>query len=864
MREAKRKPRFSHRLPSHFRPERYCIVLRPDLENFTFYGEETVYFHLAKARREIILHAKDLDIERAEFMRRGWMVPAKSIKYDAAAERVTLSFPQTLPAGKGRLKLIFRGGVNETMRGLYRSRYWTAGKEKYLITTQFEATDARRMFPCVDEPAAKAVFDVTVIVPRGTTVVSNTVPATVKEHEPGWEAVKFLPTPKMSTYLLAVVAGDLEFVEGKTKEGIVVRVFTTPGKKEQGRFALRVAKRCLSFYNRYFGIPYPLPVLDLIAVPDFESAAMENWGAVTYRESAILIDPRHSSVHNRRWVAMVIAHELAHQWFGNLVTMEWWTHLWLNEGFARYMEYLTLHHLFPRWKMWDKFSQEVLGPALRLDALANTHPIEVPIHHPREIAEIFDEISYSKGAAVIRMLADYLGPTHFRDGLRHYLKKHSYANATTADLWLALEHVSKKPVGKLMRAWTTAAGYPLLTVSRTRNGKWKVEQSRFFSSPLAVKSNPGGRWRWHIPLRFTTGDKVESRIMSSRRIFLSAGRGGTPPRFNVGGSYFYRTDYPAEVLHSFRRMIREGKLESGERLSLWRDAAALAEAGKLSSREALIFASAYRLEKEYTVWVEIARWLNFMDHLWVKEEFYPAYRQFCRYLFSGVAKRLGWRRKKRDSHDTILLRSLALYQAGRYGEEKIIRRARELFWGWRPVHPDLRGAVYSLAAMGGGEREYRELVRRYRLTELQEEKNRLAGAMASFRQPEILRKTLKFALSADVRHQDSPAILAAVLRNPWGRQLGWEFMKRNWPALVARYGEGHILSQLITAAEVLSRPAEARDFKNFFRKRTQLSIRRGVGRALEQIQTNLLWRRRDCKVLRRWFRGSAWRELMNS
>src|SRR3989344_4184370 len=394
----------SVRLPDHFRPERYRIILKPDLE--------TSGVRFRKGRKEIF---------------------AEKIRYDADAETATFVFPSRLPRGKAELELEFRGKLSDQMRGFYRSRYLVGGREKFLATTQLEATDARRAFPCFHEPAMKAVFDVTLMVRNGLTAISNTLPAAVREHEPGYQTVRFEPSPKMSTYLLPFIVGALEFVEGKTKEGILVRVFTTPGKKEQARFALEVAKRCLSFYNGYFGIPYPLPVLDLIAIPDFEAAAMENWGAVTYRESALLVDPAHSSERTRQWVAVVIAHELAHQWFGNLTTMEWWTHLWLNEGFARYLEYLTLDALYPEWKMWDRFAAGVLGSAMELDALEHTHPIEVEVHHPREITEIFDEVSYSKGAAVIKMLADHLGPRDFRDGLRHYLKKHSYANASTED-----------------------------------------------------------------------------------------------------------------------------------------------------------------------------------------------------------------------------------------------------------------------------------------------------------------------------------------------------------------------------------------------------------------------------------------------
>src|SRR3989338_2068806 len=330
------------RLEPHFRPERYKIMLHPDLEKFTFNGEETIYFSLTKPDNKIILHAHELKIKLALLKNKAGEIRAKKINFDARSETATIFFHKKIPKGGGELELKFEGVLNDKMRGFYRSQFEHEGRTKYIVTTQFESTDARRAFPCVDEPSAKAVFDVTLIVPKHFRAISNTYETSVKEHKSGYQIVEFAPTPKMSTYLLAFIAGEFEHIEAKTKEGITVRVFATPGKIHQAKFALDVAVKTLSYFSDYFKVPYPLPVLDLIAIPDFPSGAMENWGAVTYRESAILVDSDHSSLQNKQWVALVIAHELAHQWFGNLVTMEWWTHLWLNEGFASWIEYLAV------------------------------------------------------------------------------------------------------------------------------------------------------------------------------------------------------------------------------------------------------------------------------------------------------------------------------------------------------------------------------------------------------------------------------------------------------------------------------------------------------------------------------------------
>ena len=433
----------SIRLSKNVLPQVYNIQLRPDLENFTFEGIETIHISILQKTRTIILHSKELEIETAH-MSDMW----GKVSYNEKKETAIFSFPKFIPIGKNQLTIVFKGILNDKMRGFYRSRYMVRNKEYHMATTQFEATDARRAFPCFDEPAHKAVFRVSLIVPKGKTAISNTLPVSVFEHEAGYDIVKFFPTPKMSTYLLAFIVGDFEYMEkittpspsskrrggfplplrrGSAKgEGVRVRVYTTPGKKHQAKFALDVTVKTLEFYEKYFDIPYPLNTLDMIAIPDFTSLAMENWGAITFREIGLLVDEKHTSIRSKEIIAEVIAHELAHQWFGNLVTMEWWTHLWLNEGFASYIAYLAVDKLFPKWDIWTQFSTNTLGVALRLDALLNTHPIEVVVHHPNEIGEIFDEISYSKGASIIRMLASHLGEKDFRDGLRYYLKKHSY------------------------------------------------------------------------------------------------------------------------------------------------------------------------------------------------------------------------------------------------------------------------------------------------------------------------------------------------------------------------------------------------------------------------------------------------------
>lgn len=370
---------------------------------------------------EIILNALDINILEATLIKDdGSKHYSKDITYSTVNETVTIKFEEVAPQ-EAILQMHFEGVLNDKMKGFYRSKYLTSnGEEAYAAVTQFEATDARRCFPCWDEPAIKATFDIKLVVPVDRVALSNMPVKEEKSLEDGLRKLCFEKTPIMSTYLVAVVVGEFDFVEDKSSDGVVVRVYTPLGKKEQGMFALKVATKVLPYYNDYFKIAYPLPKMDLIAIADFSAGAMENWGLITYRETFVLVDPDNTSLIRKQSIALTVGHEIAHQWFGNLVTMEWWTHLWLNEGYASFVEFLCVDHLFPEYEIWTQFVTDMYTRALELDALQNSHPIEVEVGHPTEIDEIFDEISYNKGASVIRMLHNYLGDEAFRKGMFFY------------------------------------------------------------------------------------------------------------------------------------------------------------------------------------------------------------------------------------------------------------------------------------------------------------------------------------------------------------------------------------------------------------------------------------------------------------
>ncbi|MDD5357228.1 MAG: M1 family metallopeptidase [Candidatus Pacebacteria bacterium] len=841
------------RLSSHVIPERYELSLKPDLEAFTFEGQEAITLILKKATKTITLHSKNLEIESAEVEFGKEKIFALTISYDEKAETATFHFQNEIPKGKLKLALVFRGVLNDLMRGFYRSRYEHKGQTKHLATTQFESTDARQAFPCFDEPALKAIFDISLVVPTNLTAISNTMPSNIREHEGGYKTVTFEPTPKMSTYLAAFIVGDFESIEGKTARGTLVRIFTTPGKIHQGKFALEVAKKSLSFFEKYFGIHYPLPALDLIAIPDFQSGAMENWGAITYRETALLYDEEHSALATKQRVAIVIAHEIAHQWFGNLVTMEWWTHLWLNEGFATYIEYLAVDAMFPEWDMWTQFLIEDHGVALQLDALANTHPIEVPVHHPNEISEIFDKVSYSKGGSVIRMLAEYLGKENFRKGLSHYLKKHSYANAETADLWKALEKVSGKPVAKIMRDWTEHPGYPVLQVSQVQS-KYNLTQSRFFSSPISEKKAKD-KTLWHIPVISKSNNKSEvEKTISNKKTFAVLRKAGSKwTKINYGETGFFRTAYPKEMLESFKKPIEDKVFGPIDRLGIIRDAFALLEAGKIKVEDVLTLSESFKNEDDYAVWGELASGLSSLAGVLPAGKLKDEYKEYAGKIFLGVVKKLGWAKKDEERHTVTLLRSLILGSAGIYGNKEVIKRAQRLFHDFiekgAPIYADIRGVVFMLVARYGSKKEHETLTNLYKKEKLQEEKNRIGRALANFSTEKLIEETLNFALSKEVRAQDAFILIILAWRNPHGQELTWKFVKKHWDELLSRYGGAGIIAHILESASVFATTEKAKEIQKFFKTHPAPGAKRTLEQAVEQIYSNALWRERLLKTL---------------
>lgn len=859
------------RLPSNVVPVHYDLEIKPNLEKFTFEGKVAVNLEIKDTTQKIILHSLDLAITKITFKESsGGILNLEDFQLNVDDETLTLNLPNALTApseGKasGTLQMEFTGEINNTMKGFYRSKYFTSsGEERHAAVTQFCPTDARRCFPCWDEPALKATFDVTLIVPENRTALSNMPVKNESELGDGMRKVEYETTPIMSTYLLAFVVGEYDYVEGKSEDGVAVRVYTPLGKKEQGNFALEVTTKALPFYKDYFKIAYPLPKIDLIALADCAAGAMENWGLVTYRETRLLVDSENTALLNKQSIALTVSHELAHQWFGNLVTMEWWTDIWLNEGYATFMEFFCVDHIFPDNNIWAQFSTDVYTCALELDCLQNSHPIEIPINHPDELNEIFDTISYKKGASIIRMLYNYIGDEYFRKGMNLYLTRFMYKNASTKDLWTALGEVSEKPILDVMSTWTKQMGYPVVTVDMEQDGVKRflnLTQSKFsVGTTLSDKDNT----YWLIPLMVANeGDtKVAERkyLMDNKsmEIFIDNVPENAWIKLNSGSVSYFRTKYSEDMLKAFIPTIKDQTLPPSDRLSLLDDLFAMSFAGKTSAVQVLDFINAYKNETNFTVWSSICDCLGKFQLLFAHTDIIEHLNEFAIHLFTPISEKLGWIRKDGESQMDTFLRGLLLSRLVSFNCRKTLEEGKRRFDqhvnGTTLLPADLRSICYKSAMKLGDEKTFNNFVEMYTTSELNEEKDRIAQALGSSKNINILRKVIDFALSEKVRNQDSVYVLVAVAVNPVGRDLVWDYFKSNHELFMERYTSSFLKTRLAKfITENFTTEERAEEVKMFFKEHPFAGTERTVSQSVETIQLNSAWLQRDLEPIRNYF-----------
>ncbi|KAK9101455.1 hypothetical protein Scep_024885 [Stephania cephalantha] len=843
------------RLPKFANPRRYDLKLKPDLVSCKFAGSVSITIDVVSETRFLVLNAAELEIDRASIVYRSAAAAdsAKEVRPSDVHvveedEVVVLEFGEAVAVGEGVLGIGYEGTLNDKMKGFYRSVYELNGEKRNMAVTQFEPADARRCFPCWDEPAAKATFKITLEVPSEVLALSN-MPVIQENHNGHLKTISFQESPIMSTYLVAMVVGLFDYVEGQTTDGIKVRVYCQVGKANQGKLALDVAVKTLDLYKLYFATPYPLPKLDMIAIPDFAAGAMENYGLVTYRETALLFDDQHSAAANKQRVATVVAHELAHQWFGNLVTMEWWTHLWLNEGFATWVSYLAVDSIFPEWKVWTQFLDETTD-GLRLDGLAESHPIEVEIKHAREIDEIFDAISYRKGASVIRMLQSYLGPAIFQKSLASYIKKYAYSNAKTEDLWAVLEEGSGEPVQELMNSWTKQKGYPVISV-KAEGHRLEFEQSQFLSS------GDHGDGQWIVPITLCSGsyDARKNFLLQKKLETLDiadlVGNQKKWIKLNVDQTGFYRVKYDDDLAARLRSAIEANDLSAADRFGILDDSFALSMAGKLSLSSLLRLMSAYGREVEYTVLSNLITVSYKVARIAADAatELADDIKQFFINLFQSPAEKLGWEPRKGESHLDAMLRGEILAALAVFGHDGTRSEGVKRFRAFLDdrntplLPPDTRKAAYVAVMQTVSSSDkwgYESLLRIYRESDLGQEKTRILSSLTSCPDPAIVREGLDFLLSSEVRSQDAVFGVAAVSKE--GCETAWKWLQENWDHIVKTYGSGFLITRFISAVvSPFSSHEKAAEVEQFFANRSKASIERTLKQSLERVHINTNW-----------------------
>ncbi len=843
------------RLFTSFQPENYCLTIDPDRSSMALTGTVVVTGRKAgRPSQRLTFHQSGLKITSAIITRndkRGAReITVSRINHQNTLEEVRLHTDEQLHAGSYVITMQFEASITRPMNGVYPCFFTHNDTEKKIIATQFESHFARQAFPCIDEPEAKATFDLTLLSPLSETVLGNT-PIKAQAQKDGKLETTFETTPIMSTYLLAFMYGELEFKEATTKNGTTIRTYATPDNVQYTGFALNVAVQCLEYFEEFFDIPFPLPKCDFVALPDFASGAMENWGLITFREHVMLVDPKNTSLSIKQYVAEVVCHELTHQWFGNLVTMRWWTDLWLNEGFANVMAYRAVDHLFPEWQMMMQYITSEQQIALKLDALENTHPIEVAVKHPDEIHTIFDTISYSKGGSSILMLSQYLGEEAFRDGLRYYLKKHAYSNTDTVDLWEALEKVSHKPVKSIMAAWTSQPGFPVVRAKITGNDV-HLEQEQFFVNPTVRQQNTEQRI-WPVALR--GGSEVPDIFEKHELSFTMDDTSDL--KLNQGQTSYCRVAYDPDHTKQLALRIAQGELAPLERLGILSDAFEAAKAGYQDTVSALTLLEAFKHEDHDTVWSVIAANVGALRATMNDETLREAMKPFGRKLAAEQLARLGMQAKESDSHFDKLLRPTILGLAAVSEEKAVVDDLLHRFATMEKpedIDPDLRGLVFSTAARHGDAQTFDKLCAIHNASTSAEERVTLAAAMSSFKQPELITRALNMIDSDDVRLQDAMYWIAYSFMNRHAKDAAWEWVTSHWKWLKDNLGTDLSFSRMpLFAARVSSDTAFLEAYKAFFESVMEPTIERTFKQGIETIEWQSAWRSRDLDAVKAYF-----------
>jgi puromycin-sensitive aminopeptidase len=842
-----------YRLSTDVRPRAYDAELSIDPAGPRFSGRLRVTLDVARATEELVLHAAELEIGEVALVANGRTQAPAALRLVPASETLVLRFAAPVPVGEAVLSLAWTGAVNSGLRGLYR-----AGPG--LVATQFEAADARRVFPCFDEPSFKAPWKLAVEVPRGVPVLSNG--RAVSEEERGERRrVVFAETPPLPTYLVAVVAGGVEAFPAVTSRAVPVRTWATPEKLPLTGFGQDVAVEVLPRLEEYFGVPYAFGKLDQVGLPEFEAGAMENAGLITFREVALLLDPATASLAQKKRVAEVVTHELAHQWFGNWVTMEWWDDLWLNEAFATWMAFKIVDAWNPGWRVWLEFDQGKAG-ALQLDALRSTHPIHAEIRSVAEAGEAFDLITYEKGGAVLRMIESYLGAERFRDGIRLYMRRHGKGNTVADDLWSALAEASREPVVELAHAWIGQPGFPLVSVSRAGR-TLRLSQRRFFSDPADAAAEAEATWPVPMVLRLGVNGRVEERRVllegKTAEVALEA-----EPDFvlaNGGGTGFYRVAYDAAGLAAVRRSLPA--LAPSERIQLLSDEWALVRAGAREVGDLLDLCAAFQGEVDHAVLDELVARLSAIEHRLVADGDRPALQRVVAGLFRPALAATGWDPAAAEGDEVRLRRAAAVRALGLVARDpEVIREATARLDRWlagdrAALEANLHDAAVAMAARGGdGARQ--ERLRALARTETDPAfRRRYLMALASFEDPGLAAAGLELLFAPDaVPLQDTAFYLGSLFGNRVGRDAALARLRSEWDRFYGRIrGAPMLMRRVVEALGSFVDRRQLAEVEAFLAAHPLEESRQAIAQTLDRLRQDVALRERAMPALGAWLAG---------
>jgi puromycin-sensitive aminopeptidase len=829
-----------YRLPRTVVPSRYDLTLEPDLDAGTFRGSVDVSLRVLEPVTEIVLNANELRLDGATLTTAhgGRSVEVAKILTDDDAERATIELAEAAEPGDWTLRIVFAGELNPRLTGFYRSTYTDGdGRTQVVGTTHFEATDARRAFPCWDEPDLKAVFATTLVVKEGLTAVSNGPEVEREALGDGRMRIRFADTMKMSTYLAAWVVGPLELTEPADAGGVPVRIVHVPGKGALTGFAVDSSVHSLNWFADYYGIPYPEAKLDNIALPDFAQGAMENVGCVTYREQVLLIDPARSTQEEQLGVAETVAHELAHMWFGDLVTMRWWNGIWLNDAFATFMSMLAVDDFRPDWEIWNTFTRD-RSNAFEVDALETTRPIEYEVRSPDDASGMFDTLTYVKGGAVLRMLEQWLGADRFRDGIRRYLGEHAYGNTETHDLWDALEEETGEPVRRTMDAWIFQPGYPAISVS-LEGDRVRFSQRRFLPSrddddtmwpvPLTVRQVSGEQEQ--VDRILIEGDGAEIGLLAPDAVVVA----------NAGSASFVRVWYDDELRS---RVVDRAMdvLSPIERYSLVDDAWAAVVAGQASAGSYVDLVQGFADEMDLRVWQSILGGLGWLDRF-VDGEPRERLRAFVRELLRPALARLGWDASPDETDLTRALRGQLVQSLAILGADpETLAQCRELELEGQGDPQLLQAAVEAVAAEGT-EDDLDRYWERYRSATTPQEEERYLFATSRFPGDAEVERILGASMTDDIRTQDAPYLLARSTTNRGQGPKVWRFIAEHWDAMQDRFASSNIIG-LVSGIRYLTDPESVADVDSFFREHDIPQNHLMLQQGLERMRVNAKLRER--------------------